>query len=92
MRKQTKEERELRAWCYSYCRDSLDTKLFNKRIAAFRRAVQEEMWAELEPFIGLDPRHDGNPPSHDPKCKPCAEVRRIKEKYAAAIRRKGGKG
>lgn len=61
-----------------------------RAIGKFERAVREDergmMWAELEPFIGLDPRHDGHPPSWQPKCPQCAEVRRIKEKYNAAIR------
>lgn len=95
-----KEEIELRVW--ASCEDgqpfcihpALDPKSFYKGITALIRAVdkssrkdeREKVWTELEPFIGIDPRHDGDPPEYDKKCPKCEEVRRIKNKYSAALR------
>ncbi len=60
-----------------------------KRSRVLIRAVREDVWKEVEPFIGLEPRHDGKPPEFYRNCPKCAAVLKLKEKYAAI--RKGRK-
>ena len=67
-------------------------KVLRKVFREAVKAVREDVWKKVEPFIGLDPRHDGNAPDFDKKCPKCAAVRELKEKYNAAIRRAGGGG
>jgi hypothetical protein len=60
-----------------------------REVTAFARAIKENIWQEVEPFIGLDPRHDGHPPDYDKKCPKCMAVRELKAKYAIpSIRRR----
>ena len=81
-RNMLKEEKELRA--------AVDMSFeefagIDKLITDFKRVLinntKKNMWKELEPFIGLDPRHDGDPSDWDKKYSQCTAVRKIKEKY-----------
>jgi len=81
-----KEERVVREWVRGACKaENITYKWISRDILAFRRAVIESMWKDLEDFIGLDPRHDGD----QQDCAACESVRKIRAKYAAI--RKGGK-
>ena len=86
--KMLKEERDFRCWASAIDPDYDDPKEFLRDVSKLVRAVREDVWKEVEPFIGLDPRHDGDAPEWDKKCPKCRAVRELKDKYAAIRSRK----